>query len=265
MGTFNNWLGTLLLNMSKALNPWIQQKDTIMKNVLLIILLLFSALGEAQDIRNTPLPNPYVTIKQFGYSDAVSHSMISGTTEGDKLWSVAPSYPSKGWTSATFILRDRMKTALWTTGFDEPMANVIINMCKVFARDARHCITYATAVACAESACGNTAYGPNVFGNRYGTFATRTAAARNWIIEKYGVYWYTANEGYYYNFCNKSVYPYHCDVGFDYDTLMFYSDNPKKPPETRYCLDEKQSNGTIVYNYCPNGHNASKAAYLAVR
>ena len=234
-----------------------------MKNMLLIVLFIFSAIAEAYDIRNTPLPDPTVTIKQFGYSNAISQAMITGTR--DDLWSVAPSSPSMGWTSTTFNIRDRMRGALGNTGFDIAMANVIINMCKVYAKDARHCIAYASAVACAESGCGNTKYGTNVFGNRYLKFPTRTAAARNWIIDSYRYYWYTANEGYYYGFCNKTKYPYHCDVNVDYDTLMFYSDNKAKPADLNYCADEIQSNGVHLYGYCPQGHGASKTAYLRVR
>ena len=158
--------------------------------------------------------------------------------------------------------------ALGSTGFDEPMANVIINMCKVYARDPRHCVIYASSVACAESSCGASWKAPTINNNIFGlningiSFASRTAAAKDWIKGRYNNNWFTANEGYFYNFCKDS---YYCGVGADNDVYFFYSDNPKKPANSRYCMSEFQPDGTKIDGYCPNGYKNAKTAYLNIR
>lgn len=234
-----------------------------MKIITCLIFVLFGIvvnLAKAGDVRLQPKPNQFANLISFGYSDVDAQAMISGSR--DDLWALVP---SKGWSNETYQLKSKMYSALPSGGFDDPMANVIINMCKASARDPRHCVIFASAVACAESSCAATwvaaSHGNNIFGmTTPNSFVSRTAATRDWI-NKYNDYWFTANEGFHYSYCKG---PYYCGVGADYDVYGFYSNIPNKPPVFNYCLSEKQPDGSLL-NYCKNGYASAKTAYLRLR
>jgi hypothetical protein len=138
------------------------------------------------DMRSVSPPDPYARAIEFGYSETETRAMLSG--ERNDLWALVP---KKTWTTQTHQLRDRMKSALETTGMDEALANVVINVCKVYARDPHHCVVFASAVACAESSCGQKFDPKNnsIFGVRAGlksVYATRTLAVRDWVLRYNG-------------------------------------------------------------------------------
>ena len=211
------------------------------------------------DIRTVPLPVPTKSIQSFGYSAATSSSMLSNSS--DSRWAARPPL---GWTVSTDALRSRMTQAITSTyGMPAGLATTVINMCKVYARDPYHCVVYASAVMCAESTCGNISSN-GIFGVQIQNPSTKTEAVFKWI-QTYNQYWYSANEGYHYGFCkypNPSAgHLKYCDnSGSDFATAFFYSYVPTLMPFSHYCLTESGSG-----NYCPNGYNNSKAAYLRVR
>ncbi|MEP7010185.1 MAG: hypothetical protein ABJC13_07665 [Acidobacteriota bacterium] len=244
-----------------------------MRYILAFSILLIAASSphaSALDIRTTPLPSvTAATVStQFGYTTAQAKGMLDLTQK--ELWSLVPPNPT-AWTTSTYALRTRMNTALGTQGFDSPLANVIINSCKVYARDARHCVIFASAVACAESSCGQTystsAYA--IFGLKDSNsqpikYSSRTHAVIDWV-KRYNVSWFVADEGYFYGFCKKygSTFLPHCDnVGTDYYANYFYSNKKGRYPASNYCGSES---GSSTPGYCPNGFANSKAAYLKVK
>ena len=225
-------------------------------------LLLIGSNAMAEDIRQRPVPDPGKKLQEFGYTATIASQMLSGAR--DDLWARVP---SRGWTNDTYALKNRMYTALGGSGFDDALANVVINVCKAHARDPRHCVIYMSAVSCAESSCGaswkaasiqNNIFGLNIPGQ---TFSSRTAAVKDWVV-RYNNKWFTANEGYFYSYCQAT---YYCGVGKDYDVYFFYSDNAAKPSTSRYCMSEIQPNGSKIDGYCPNGYRNAKSAYLNVR
>lgn len=217
--------------------------------------------ASAYDIRLTPAPDPAVSIKQFGYTAAQNTGMLNGTM--DYLWAQVP---PKSWSTSTYALRTRMSTALVSAGMDQALSNVVINMCKVYARDPYHCTVYATSVSCAESSCGEptraAAASNNIFGLTYGqtTFKTRTEAVKYWVSGSYKTSWYTANEGYFYSYCKSS---YFCQAGVDYNVYFFYSNVKDMPPTSHYCMSEPGSPGGS--GYCPTGYANANTAYSRVR
>lgn len=174
----------------------LKEKEIEMKIVTHLVFVVFAFVTGtvmASDIRLKAKPNQAANLISFGYSATVAQAMISGSR--DDLWALVP---SKGWSNETYQLKSKMYTALPSGGFDDPMANVIINMCKASARDPKHCVIFASAVACAESSCAATwvasGHGNNIYGmTTPNSFSSRTTATRDWI-NKYNDFWYTANE-----------------------------------------------------------------------
>lgn len=229
--------------------------------------------AQGRNIRCTAKPDPKVSIKALGvYSDAQQAGMLSTTSNSNwTLWSQEPPMPNS-WTSATYSLRNRMAAALKpsTTGIDKQLANVIINVCKVYARDPYHCVVYASAVVCAESSCGqsynsktNTIFG--VRDNLKSSYVSRTEAVLDWV-RRYNEYWYTANEGKLYGYCRypnpgTGFLPACDNSGNEFDTKFFYSNVQGKAPVSNYCLSEVGA----VPPTCPNGYKNSRTAYLNVK
>jgi len=112
-------------------------------NIIGIVFTLFvTSSALAVDMRQTPLPDNFSRASPLGYSSADVIALFNGTKK--QLWTLVP---PKGCTNSTYILRDRMFVALGRIGFDQALANVIINVCKVYARDPLHCLVYASAAA----------------------------------------------------------------------------------------------------------------------
>ncbi|MBQ0946197.1 hypothetical protein KAK07_22850 [Ideonella sp. 4Y16] len=232
---------------------------TILRASAALIVSTMLGTAMAGDIRKTPLPDPATSIKQFGYSATQNSSLLNSASS---LWAQVP---PASWTANTYTLRSKMALALGSTGVDTALANVIINVCKVYARDPQHCVIYTTAVACAESSCGDPSLAPaiqnNIFGLHSGqmSYSSRTEAVKYWITKGYNSTWYTANEGYFYGYCAQT---YFCARGVDYSTYFFYSNVVNMPPTSHYCMSEAGSN---ISGYCPKGYNNSSLAYYRVR
>lgn len=86
------------------------------------LLLLMSSHASAQNMRLRALPDPIQRLQEFGYTASIANQMKTGSR--DDLWARVP---SAGWTNETYNLRNKMFTALGGSGFDDAMANVIIN------------------------------------------------------------------------------------------------------------------------------------------
>lgn len=229
--------------------------------------------SKGTDIRRTALPDPKTSIKSLGvYSEAQRVGMLNTKSNSYwTLWSEVPPIPNS-WTRETYALRDRMAQALKPakTGIDRPLANVIINVCKVYARDPRHCVIYTSAVVCAESSCGqnydskkNTIFG--VRDNLKPSYVSRTEAVLDWV-RRYNTWWYTANEGKFYGFCcfpnpTTGFLPSCDNNDTEFDTKFFYSNVNKKAPMSNYCLSEDGATPPM----CPNGYKNSRVAYLNVK
>ena len=139
----------------------------------------------------------------------------------------ADAVENKTWTPNAYAIRAKMEKI----GFDRPLANVIINECKAYAKDPVHCIITASFIATAESSAGqNLTSCKNVFGITGGCYATRTEAVKVWV-QKYVKFWFRRP-----------------------DPSHFYSSTPKHKPASRYCMSEHSSG---VSGYCPNGARAS--------
>lgn len=212
------------------------------------------------DIRSVPLPNTTTVLGSFGLNNTAVAQMMSNAS--DSRWAQRP---AKGWSSSTDLMKGRMLAAINSrpTGMESGLANVVLNMCKAYARDPYHCALYATAVMCAESSCGQAS---NLFGRQAAVGSTKSQTVRDWIAV-YNSDWYSANEGYHYKFCKypnpAKGFAKYCDsVGTDYSTRFFYSDNPALKPFSAYCTSELSSHSP---SSCPNGLRNSSAAYLRVR
>lgn len=116
--------------------------------------------------------------------------------------------------------------------FNPDLAYHIVWSCKNNAKDPVHCIKWLSAVSMSESSGGwhcNHKY--NCFGIGRGNmkFNSFEEGTNDWVT-RYNKYWYTANT-----------------------SAFFYGYSADKPANSRYCMDEVQTNGKIVYGWCPMG------------
>ncbi len=264
---------------SRSIKGALMRDKSILSAVVMVLLLSSIATGDTGpcppsqgiNIRCTALPDSQTSINILGTFSATQRNGMLSTTPNSHwtLWSQEPPIPNS-WTASTYDLRRRMTRALSATGFDIPLANVIINACKVYARDPYHCVVYASAVACAESSCGQS-YNPSVntiFGVRAAskpTYVSRTEAVLDWV-RRYNNHWFTANEGKFYGFCRwpspgTGFLPSCNNAGNEFDTKFFYSNVPGKAPMSNYCLSESGSPAPT----CPNGYANSRTAYFNVK
>ena len=114
-------------------------------------------------------------------------------------------------------------------GIKSKLANAVVNECKEWSKDPRHCIIIASALVLNESGGGKS----NACTTRNNCFwigsgKVKYSSVEEWVtnwVQKYNRYWYKAK-----------------------DMSFFYSKSGQLPP-SRYCTSESSSNSDIG---CPN-------------
>lgn len=114
--------------------------------------------------------------------------------------------------------------------------NILINECKKARISEDHCKILASSIAKAESNNGKNAYKHNIFWiNNWKVFYSDEESIKDWVI-RYNKYWYKLK----------------------YQPKHFYSNNPKYPALTRYCMSEESSNSK---GFCPNWRKHADSMY----
>ena len=252
---------------------------------------LSASFAKGQDIGKTPIPDAKkrkTELSILGYKskeqDIMLDSKWAQKRKEDEFWA-----RTSGWTVTTKTFHKNMKKA----GYSDQAATVIINVCKVFARDPRHCIVMLGSVGCAESSCARELRDDNK--NFFGwkpkgvitTFPSIASASKCWVAggdycakyadptQNYSTYnekWFRANEGYFYGFCkvqqnpdyedkNGHKYDYYCKSNLeDVKTIGFYTNKIGLFSNFAYCLSEPGS----AEGNCPNGYGHSRTAHTKI-
>ncbi|TMN38822.1 hypothetical protein [Pseudoalteromonas sp. S2755] len=255
-----------------------------MKKLLTLALLIGSTSSYAGNIRDIPLPNAANVLSSMGYTEFEVKEMEANP---DSIYWTQET----GWKESTERLQEAMMKLASPDGEWEGWylndANTIINMCKAYARDARHCVVFASTVGCTESSCGKYHYKNSIFGVVGETYSSKAKAIKAWV-DKYNNVdnlpykgWYVANEGSsdWYSYCESprtGVWRYsNCrdenGVLKDIEMRDFYNDqkeaydngddddNPR--PRFNYCMSETDTN---IWGYCPNGLNNANTFYARI-